>query len=110
VGPDVWMTLLGSWGEQQCFVVPGSHIRRAPPRTIGTPVNDTAPALWLVATGAASGLVASIIGHVLLGLPSVRVKVRHELHIDADKTPRVESYVSVANLRAVDRVPRSTQT
>jgi hypothetical protein len=59
----------------------------------------TAPALWLVvATGAAAGLLSSIVGYVLLGLPLVKVKTRHQLHIDADGA-RVESYVAVTNTR-----------
>jgi hypothetical protein len=62
-------------------------------------LQDTAPALWLVVvTGAAAGLLSGIVGYVLLGLPLVKVKTRHELHIDADG-PRVESYVVVTNTR-----------
>ena len=58
-----------------------------------------APALWLVvATGAASGLLASIVGYALLGLPFVRVKVCHSLRIDASGA-RVESYIAVTNIR-----------
>lgn len=54
---------------------------------------DAAPDLWLViTTAAASGLLASLIGHALLALPLVRVKVRHELHIDS----------VVANIRGRD--------
>ena len=57
------------------------------------------PALWLViVTGAASGLLASIVGYALLGLPFVRVRVRHPLRIDASGA-RVESYVAVTNIR-----------
>lgn len=55
--------------------------------------------LWaIIATGALTGLLSSIVGYALLGLPLVKVKVRHDLHIDADGT-RVESYVKVANIR-----------
>jgi hypothetical protein len=62
-------------------------------------LQETAPALWLVvATGAAAGLLSSIVGYVLLGLPLVKVKTRHELHIDANG-PRVDSYVVVTNTR-----------
>jgi len=62
-------------------------------------LNETAPALWLVvATGVVTGLLSRIVGDVVLGLPFVRVRVRHELHVD-DSGPRVESYVRVANIR-----------
>jgi hypothetical protein len=62
-------------------------------------MGDASPALWLViVTGAASGLLASIVGYALLGLPWVRVKVRHNMLIDA-AGPRVESYAAVTNLR-----------
>jgi hypothetical protein len=62
-------------------------------------MKDAAPALWLViATAAASGLLASIVGHALLGLPLVKVKVRHDLHID-ETGPRVDSYAVVTNVR-----------
>jgi hypothetical protein len=84
-----------------------SHVfqpTRAPHRSFGRPydqpaLNETAPALWLVvATGVVTGLLSSIVGYVLLGLPYVKVRVRHELHID-DNGARVESYVRVANVR-----------
>jgi hypothetical protein len=62
-------------------------------------LQDSAPALWLVvATGAAAGLLSSIVGYALLGLPLVKVKTRHDLRIDANG-PRVESYVVVTNTR-----------
>jgi hypothetical protein len=62
-------------------------------------MQDSAPALWLViVTGAATGLLASIVGYALLGLPLVKVRTRHDLHVD-DNGPRVESYVVVANVR-----------
>jgi hypothetical protein len=37
-------------------------------------------------------------GYVLLGLPLVKVKTRHDLHIDANGS-RVDSYVIVTNVR-----------
>jgi hypothetical protein len=62
-------------------------------------VANAAPALWLViATGAAVGLLSSIIGYALLGVPLVRVKTFHDLHVD-EKGPRVDSYVVVTNTR-----------
>jgi hypothetical protein len=62
-------------------------------------MQEQAPALWLViTTGAVSGLLASIVGYVLLGLPLVKVKVRHDLRVDATGA-RVDSCVVVANVR-----------
>lgn len=62
-------------------------------------MDEAALALWvIIATGALTGLLSSIVGYALLGLPLVKVKVRHDLHIDADGA-RVESYVKVANIR-----------
>jgi hypothetical protein len=56
-------------------------------------------ALWLfIVTGVATAVVASVLGYMLLGLPFVRLKVRHVLRID-ESGPRVESYVNVANVR-----------
>jgi hypothetical protein len=61
---------------------------------------QVAPALWLVvATGAAAGLLSSIVGYVLLGLPLVKVKARHDLHVDDEGQPHVQSFVKVANVR-----------
>jgi hypothetical protein len=55
--------------------------------------------IWLVImTGALTGLLSSLVIHVLLGLPRVKVKTRHELRIDPSG-PRVESYIAVANVR-----------
>lgn len=68
------------------------------PSLVGTAAANT-PVLWVVvATGAAAGLLSSIVGYALLGLPLVKVQARHELHIDANGA-RVESYVTVANVR-----------
>jgi hypothetical protein len=81
-------------------VLPGGYYplrleRKGEART----VQDAAPALWLVvATGAAAGLLSSMVGYVLLGLPLVKVRTRHELHIDAEGA-RVESLVVVTNVR-----------
>jgi hypothetical protein len=62
-------------------------------------VTNDAPALWLVVTtGAASGLLASIVGYAMLGLPLLKVKTRHDLRIEANGS-RVESYVVVTNVR-----------
>jgi hypothetical protein len=60
---------------------------------------DDAAALWLVVTtGAASGLLSSLVGYALLGLPLVKIKTRHDLHVN-NKGARVESYVLVVNTR-----------
>jgi hypothetical protein len=62
-------------------------------------MEDQAPALWLViVTGAAAGLLSSIVGYALLGLPLVKVKALHHVHVD-ERGPHVESYVKVANVR-----------
>jgi hypothetical protein len=62
-------------------------------------MEDQAPTLWLViVTGAAAGLLSSILGYVLLGLPLVKVKTQHQVHVD-DRGPHVESNVKVANVR-----------
>jgi hypothetical protein len=62
-------------------------------------MQESAPALWLViVTGAASGLIASIVTYGLLGRPALKVKARHALHIDANGS-RVDSRVVVTNAR-----------
>jgi hypothetical protein len=79
------------------FVQPA--VSAATPSRPKQATNESAPALWLiVATGAATGLLSSIVGYVLLGLPFVKVRVRHDLRIDDDGA-RVESYIKVANVR-----------
>jgi len=63
-------------------------------------MEDASPALWLViTTAAASGLLASLVGHALLGLPLVKVKVRHDARVDRAGNASVLSYVAVTNVR-----------
>ena len=63
-------------------------------------MDGSAPALWLVITSAAaSGLLASIVGHALLELPRVRVKVRHDARVDRAGQVSVLSYVTITNVR-----------
>jgi hypothetical protein len=76
-----------------------SHIAACPGPYDRTALHETTPALWLVvAAGGATALLSTIAGYVLLNLPLVRVKVRHDLRIDSDGQ-RVESYVRIANVR-----------
>lgn len=65
------------------------------------PSSSNDPALLLsVLAGAVSGLLASIVGHVLLGVPKVKVRIRDELHIGPDPgTKRRRSYIKVTNVR-----------
>lgn len=59
---------------------------------------DATP-LWLaVSAGATAGLLSSIIGYVVLGLPLMKVNVRHELHFSAGSA-QVKSYVLATNVR-----------
>lgn len=89
--PGPTLGALRPYGRPTLF--PGRLLRSAR-------MQENLPSLWLViGIGAASGLLSSIVGYVLLGLPQVRVKVRHDLHIDTTGTPRVESYVAVTNVR-----------
>jgi hypothetical protein len=94
----------GADGVLEDVAVPPSHwgmLRGTPRRQerIG-PMEDQSPTLWLViVTGAAAGLLSSIVGYALLGLPLVKVKTQHHVHVDDDGEPHVRSYVKVANVR-----------
>jgi hypothetical protein len=76
----------------------------APPRSDASPVQDSAhvsASVWIAAlAGATAGLLASIVGHLLLDVPKVKVRVRDDLHGDPETgTLTVSSYVEVTNIR-----------
>jgi hypothetical protein len=59
------------------------------------------PSIWIGAlAGATTGLLASIIGHLLLDVPKVKVRVRDDLHGDRQAgVLTISSYVEVTNVR-----------
>jgi hypothetical protein len=57
--------------------------------------------VWIAAlAGATTGLLASIVGHLLLNLPKVKVRARDDLHGDPETGAiTVTSFVEVTNVR-----------
>ena len=57
--------------------------------------------VWIAAlAGATAGLLASIIGHLLLDVPKVKVRIRDDFHGDPETgTLMVSSYIEVTNIR-----------